>query len=259
MAVELASRSARPWWTREDVALYQGNCLAVLPTLSEKAMCIFADPPYFLSNGGVTCQAGRRVPVHKGDWDVSMGIEAVHGFNRAWLEACRDALDPNGTVWVSGTSHVIFSVGFAMQQLGFKILNAVTWFKNNAPPNLSCRYFTHSTETVLWAAPSTRARHKFNYRLMKEMGNGRQMRDVWQMRAPGPSEKQFGKHPTQKPLQLLERIVLASTDAGDLVLDPFCGSGTTGVAAQRAGRRFIGIEIEKPYLELARQRLLSAP
>lgn len=247
----------RPTWVcgDEDVRLYLGDSLALLPQFAGQAACIFADPPYFLSNGGVTCHAGRMVPVHKGDWDVSQGLEQVHAFNRTWLSACRDALDPNGTIWVTGTTHVIFSVGYAMQELGFKILNAITWFKSNAPPNLSCRYFTHSTETVLWAARSTRSKHRFNYSMMKEMGGGKQMRDLWQIQAPARSEKTFGKHPTQKPLRLLERIVLASTHPGDLVLDPFQGSGTTGVAAIRHGRRYVGIEIEGQYLDVSRQRL----
>jgi site-specific DNA-methyltransferase (adenine-specific) len=245
----------RPYWSTDAVTLYQGDCLALLPQLAVRATCIFADPPYFLSNGGITCHSGRRVSVHKGDWDVSGGLDEIHRFNHSWLSACRHVLEPDGTIWVSGTSHVIYSVGFAMQQLGFKILNSITWFKSNAPPNLSCRYFTHSTETILWAAPTANSKHRFNYQDMKSMNGGKQMRDVWQFQAPGAAEKAFGKHPTQKPTRLLERIILASTKPGDLVLDPFSGSGTSGVASIRHGRRYVGIELDPAYLELSRRRL----
>ena len=238
------------------VRLYQGDSLRILRAFPEGCVdLIFADPPYSLSNGGITCHAGRMVSVDKGDWDKAPGIEAVHSFNREWLSACQRVLASDGTIWVSGTTHVIFSIGHALQELGFKILNDITWFKTNAPPNLSCRYFTHSTEHIIWAAKSSRSKHKFNYALMKQMKDGKQMRDVWTMSAPGKGEKLHGKHPTQKPLALLERIIVASSHEGDLVLDPFVGSGTTAVAAVRTGRRSIGIELELEYLSLARARL----
>ncbi|MBA7674894.1 Modification methylase DpnIIB [subsurface metagenome] len=236
--------------------LFHGNCLELLPQFPRNSIdMIFADPPYFLSNGGITCHAGRMVSVNKGKWDVSKGIEENHKFNLAWLSACQQVLTENGAIWVSGTAHVIFSVGFAMQQLGFKILNDIIWFKPNASPNLSCRYFTHSTETVIWAAKNQRSRHTFNYELMKQLGNGKQMRNLWEILPPQAREKIHGKHPTQKPLKLLERILLASTNEGDVVLDPFNGSGTTTVATAKLNRKYIGIEISKEYLDLTINRL----
>jgi site-specific DNA-methyltransferase (adenine-specific) len=214
---------------------------------------IFADPPYFLSNGGITCHAGKMVAVHKGDWDKSQGAEENHNFNRAWLERCQKMLKPNGTIWVTGTHHVIFSVGYAMQQLGFKILNDIAWEKPNPPPNLSCRYFTHSTETLLWAAKNEKSKHTFNYLAMKA-ATGKQMKTVWRIAAPGRDEKTFGKHPTQKPVALVERCLLASTNEGDRVLDPFLGGGTTAVTCSRWYRLFIGIELDVTHLQLAARR-----
>jgi len=256
--------------------LYQGNCLAILDAIAAKFTplgagqvpdgcfdMIFADPPYFLSNGGITCHAGRMVSVHKGDWDSlaksfgasrSQGaMEMMHEFNRAWLERCQRVLKPNGTIWVTGTHHVIFSVGYAMQQLGFKILNDIAWEKPNPPPNLGCRCFTHSTETVLWAAKSEKSKHLFHYKAMKAV-TGKQMKTVWQFYPPGKAEKLFGKHPTQKPVALIERCLLASTNEGDFVLDPFLGGGTTAVACARTSRRFVGIELDITYLLLASNR-----
>jgi site-specific DNA-methyltransferase (adenine-specific) len=216
---------------------------------------IFADPPYFLSNGGITCHAGRMVSVKKGEWDKSRGPEANHNFNREWLARCQKLLKPNGTIWVSGTAHVIHSVGFAMQQLGFKLLNDITWVKPNPPPNLSCRCFTHATETIIWAAKSEKSRHYFDYKLMRQIAGGKQMKSVWEFLPPRRAEKAFGKHPTQKPVALLERIILASTKVDDLVLDPFMGSGTTGVACLNTGRQFVGVELEPAYVNLAMRRL----
>jgi len=252
-----------------NAILYQGNCLDVISALPEASVdMIFADPPYNLSNGGITCHAGRMVSVNKGEWDKSEGIEKDHEFAINWLTACRRVLRDDGTIWVSGTMHKIYSVGFALQQIGFKLLNDISWFKPNASPNLSCRYFTHSHETVLWAAKSEKSKHKFNYQLMKQIAGGKQMRslwmdinvedepqDIWSIPTPSGAEKKFGKHPTQKPLILIERIILASTDPGDTVLDPFTGSSTTGVAAIRYGRSFIGIDIDAEYLELSVKRL----
>jgi site-specific DNA-methyltransferase (adenine-specific) len=239
-----------------SVELFLGDCIELLSQIPEDHVdMIFADPPYFLSNGGITCHAGKMVSVNKGKWDKSKGAEQNHAFNAEWLKACQKALKPNGTIWVSGTTHIIHSVGYAMQQLGFKILNDIIWYKHNAPPNLSCRYFTHSTETVLWAAKSAKSKHYFNYALMKELNGGKQMRNVWEMGAPSSKEKTFGKHPTQKPVELLLRILLASTQEKDLVLDPFCGSSTTGVACLMLKRRYVGIEQDKDYLKLSIKRL----
>jgi len=239
--------------------LYHGNCLELLDAIAAKYPegrfdAIFADPPYFLSNGGISCHAGRMVKVDKGDWDKSRGPELNHEFNREWLLRCQRVLKPNGTLWVSGTHHVIFSIGYAMQQLGYKILNDIAWEKPNPPPNLSCRYFTHSTETVLWAAKNEQSKHRFNYAEMRKV-TGKQMKTVWTMTAPGGAEKTFGKHPTQKPVALIERCLLASTNAGDLVLDPFLGGGTTAVAAVRLKRGCVGIELDEQHAKLAEKRI----
>jgi site-specific DNA-methyltransferase (adenine-specific) len=243
---------------KHRIEIYQGDCLEILAAMPEGWVdVIFADPPYFLSNDGITCHAGRMVSVNKGEWDRSRGPDANHEFSRRWLAACQRALKPDGAIWVSGTSHVIHSVGFAMQQLGFKLLNDITWVKPNPPPNLSCRYFTHATETVIWAAKSRRSRHTFNYKLMRQLAGGRQMKSVWEILPPGPDEKRFGKHPTQKPVALLERILLASSNEGDVVLDPFLGSGTTAVAAFKLGRRCTGIEIDRKYVQVLIKRLVA--
>jgi len=278
--------------------LYRGNCFELLDAIAAKYPegrfdCIFADPPYFLSNGGITCHAGRMVKVDKGDWDKSRGPELNHEFNLEWLRRCQRVLKPNGTIWVTGTHHVIFSIGFAMQQLGFKILNDIAWEKPNPPPNLSCRYFTHSTETIIWAAKNEKSKHTFNYAAMKAV-TGKQMKTVWRRgefalvgtsyqpipagnlpdtpvgESPAPpedmgsiwtipppsgDEKTFGKHPTQKPIALVERCLLASTNEGDLVLDPFLGSGTTAVACIRLKRRCIGIDMDGAFVALAAKRV----
>ena len=243
---------------RHHARIYQGDCLDILAAIPESSVdLVFADPPYFLSNGGITCHAGRMVSVNKGEWDKSRGPGANHEFNRAWLAACQRVLKPNGSLWVSGTAHVIHSVGFAMQQLGFKLLNDISWVKPNPPPNLSCRYFTHSTETIIWAAKNSKSRHTFHYKLMKEINRGKQMKSVWEIRPPEPWEKKFGKHPTQKPVALLERILLASSNEGDLVLDPFSGSGTTLLAAFRLRRHALGCELSADFLTLSLRRICS--
>lgn len=242
------------------VWLYHTNCIEFMDGLIAKHPAgkfdtIFADPPYFLSNGGITCHAGKMVKVDKGKWDKSNGAEVNHEFNLSWLSRCQKLLKPNGTIWVSGTHHVIHSIGYAMQQLGMKILNNITWEKPNPPPNLSCRYFTHSTETLLWSAKNEQSRHCFNYDLMRKTNHGKQMKSVWSINAPRSDEKECGKHPTQKPVALLERIILASTDEGDLIFDPFSGSATTGIAAIKTNRRFVGTELELEFIELAVARL----
>jgi site-specific DNA-methyltransferase (adenine-specific) len=242
-----------------SVKLLKGDSIEILNQARESSVdMIFADPPYFLSNGGISCHAGKMVSVNKGKWDKSRGVEENHKFNLEWLKACQRVLKSNGTIWVSGTLHVIFSVGYAMQELGFKILNDITWEKPNPPPNLSCRYFTHSTETVLWAAKNAKSKHLFNYPRMREINGGKQMKTVWKFLAPSSDEKTFGKHPTQKPVELLERIIQASTNEGDLVLDPFCGSSTTGVASVLLDRKYVGIDLEQEYLDLSVKRLRRA-
>ena len=235
--------------------LFKEDSLKLLPSIPNESIdMIFADPPYFLSNGGITCYAGKMVSVNKGKWDVSNGIEDSHLFNLRWLQQCQRILKPNGTIWVSGTSHIIYSIGYAMQTLNYKILNDIAWFKVNPPPNLSCRYFTHSTETVLWAAKNKKSKHYFNYPLMKKLNNNKQMFSLWHIKAPGHDEKRYGKHPTQKPMKLLERIILASTREGATILDPFNGSGTTGIQAYLLERRYVGIDSEKEYLDLSIKR-----
>ncbi|HSD21097.1 MAG TPA: site-specific DNA-methyltransferase [Anaeromyxobacter sp.] len=254
-------------------ALVQGDCIEALEAMPPHSVdVVFADPPYMLSNGGTTCQSGRRSSVNKGQWDASRGIVEDHAFQTRWLTAVRRVLKPSGTIWVSGTQHVIFSIGFAMQEIGYHLLNTITWYKPNASPNLACRFFTHSTEILLWASPmKTRPLgHRFNYKAMKAENGGKQMRDLWQIPAsegeqvvwsvptPGPREKVHGRHPTQKPLALLERVLASSAAAGDLVLDPFSGSGTTGVAAVQAGCRFLGLERDPAYVDLAARRMRAA-
>ncbi len=250
--------SRKPYFEdkKHRAILFKEDCFDVLPKLPENSIdMIFADPPYFLSNGGITCHAGKMVSVNKGKWDISKGIEENYIFTQRWLRECQRVLTPNGTIWVSGTSHIIYTVGSAMQTLGYKILNDIAWFKVNPPPNLSCRYFTHSTETIIWAAKNKNSRHFFNYGLMKKMNNNKQMLSLWSIKAPGPLEKIYGKHPTQKPLELLNRIVLASTKSGDIILDPFNGSGSTGIAALKENRQYIGVELNQSYLDVSIKRL----
>jgi len=260
--VSSISKSDLPPAAFEDlqhgIRIYQGDCLKILAAIPEDSVdLVFADPPYFLSNGGITCHAGRMVSVNKGDWDKSKGADANHEFNRAWLAGCQRVLKPNGSIWVSGTSHVIHSVGFAMQQLNFKLLNDISWVKPNPPPNLSCRYFTHATETIIWAAKDKKSRYTFNYKHMKYLNSGKQMKSVWTIPPPETWEKRFGKHPTQKPVALLERILLAATNEGDLVLDPFLGGGTTAVSSLRAGRQVLGCDESSDSIDLSSRRICS--
>ena len=237
-----------------DFTLLAGDCTRLLPLIDFKFDMIFADPPYFLSNGGISVQSGKIVSVNKGEWDEGGTFDSVNEFNLQWIEQCRDKLKDNGSIWVSGTYHNIFSVANALQQLGFKILNVITWAKTNPPPNISCRFFTHSTEFVIWARKSKTEPHYYNYELMKRINGGKQMTDVWHLPAIARWEKSCGKHPTQKPLSLLVRIILASTAANSWILDPFAGSSTTGIAASLIGRRFLGIERDRDFLALSRAR-----
>lgn len=241
--------------------IIHGDSFKILPQIKPESIdMIFADPPYFLSNNGVTCKGGRMVSVNKGEWDkigkTETQIEDKHKYNRKWIRLCAKVLKPNGSIWISGTLHNIYSVGMALEQEGFKIINNITWQKTNPPPNLACRCFTHSTETILWAQKAEKkSKHYFNYSLMKELNGGKQMKDVWTGSLTKPAEKKAGKHPTQKPEYLLEKIIQASTLPGDIILDPFCGSGTTGVVATRFGRYFLGIDVEESYLNITKIRL----
>lgn len=237
-----------------DFTLLHGDCFQLLREFDFKFNCIFADPPYFLSNGGISYQAGKVVCVDKGDWDKGKSQQDMMEFNREWLSLCREKLKDNGTIWISGTYHNIFSVANCLTELGYKILNVVTWAKTNPPPNISCRYFTYSTEFIIWARKSQKRPHYFNYELMKLLNGNKQMPDVWQLPAIAPWEKSCGKHPTQKPLALLSRIIMASTQKGEWLLDPFAGSSTTGIAANLLNRRFLGIEQEREFVEISQNR-----
>lgn len=237
-----------------DFTIVNGDCFDILPRFDFKFDMIFADPPYFLSNGGISYQAGKVVCVDKGDWDKGGTPESIMEFNRRWLSLCRDKLKDNGTMWISGTHHNIFAIAALLTELHYKILNVITWAKTNPPPNISCRFFTYSTEFIIWARKSQKIPHKYNYSLMKAINDGKQMTDVWRLPSIGRWEKTCGKHPTQKPLALLTRIILASTDEHDWILDPFAGSSTTGIAANLCGRRYLGIEREEAFAALSAAR-----
>ena len=236
--------------------LINNDTFDTLKQFDEKSFdMIFADPPYFLSNNGITCSSGRMVSVNKGNWDKALSVNDKYEFNRKWIHECYRILKDEGTIWISGTLHNIYSIGMALEEEGFKILNNITWQKTNPPPNLACKTFTHSTETILWAKKDLKkVKYTFNYALMKELNNNKQMKDVWTTSLTKPSEKKNGRHPTQKPLEILERIILASTNENDLILDPFCGSSTTGIAAVKLKRNYIGIDNEKEYLDLSIRR-----
>ena len=240
--------------SNHDFNLLNGDTFELLPQFNFHFDMIFADPPYFLSNDGISVQAGKIVSVNKGEWDRGGSPEQIDDFNRRWIGLCRDKLKDDGTIWISGTYHNIFSVANNLTELGFKILNVITWAKTNPPPNISCRYFTYSTEFIIWARKSAKKPHQFNYEQMKQLNDDKQMTDVWRLPAIAPWEKTCGKHPTQKPLALLTRIILASTDKNAWVLDPFAGSSTTGIAANLVGRRFLGIEREREFAEISRKR-----
>ena len=244
------------YYEEDNFKLLEGDSLLLLKKLEEESIdMIFADPPYFLSGDGITCSGGKIVSVNKGEWDNKISIKEKHDFNKKWIRECKRVLKPNGTIWISGTMHNIYSIGMALEEEGFKIINNITWKKLNPPPNISCRCFVHSTETILWAKKDDKnAKYKFNYSEMREMNDGKQMKDVWETSLTKPNEKKCGKHPTQKPMELLEKIILASTDEGDLILDPFNGSGTTGIVASKLNRKYIGIEKEKEYLDLTIKR-----
>ena len=249
------------YFKRGDVKLLHGDSLELIPKIEKESVTtIFADPPYNLSNGGITCKAGKMVSVNKGNWDKSKGFDEDFKFTYEWIKRCTEILKPNGTIFISGTPHNIYQVGYALQSLGFKILNEISWYKPNAPPHLACRYFAHAHETIIWARKDEKAKHKFNYALMKEWDDkitpsGKQMRSVWHIPLTAKSEKTHGKHPTQKPIELLKRIIASTSDEGDLVFDPFNGSGTTGVVAQMLGRKYIGIDMDNNYLDITVRRL----
>lgn len=237
-----------------DFTLIKGDCVDTLSKFKFGFDMVFADPPYFLSGGGISYQSGQIVCVDKGEWDKPLTPEEMDAFNLRWIAACRNHMKDNATIWISGTHHNIFSVQQQLLRLGFKILNVITWAKTNPPPNISCRYFTYSTEFIIWARKLPKVAHYFNYELMKLLNGGKQMTDVWQLPAIGKWEKSCGKHPTQKPLSVLVRLIQASTKPGGWILDPFSGSATTGIAANLTGRRYLGLETEDEFLSMGRNR-----
>lgn len=252
----------KPYFDTENFKLYKADTFRFLKCIEDKSIdMIFADPPYFLSGDGISCHAGKQVLVNKGNWDKTKTIEDKIKYNRKWIKECRRTLKDDGTIWICGTFHNIYAVGIALELEGFSIINNITWQKKNPPPNIACRCFTNSTETIIWARKQLtnkkKGNHYFNYKLMKEMNNNKQMKDVWPICAPKKTEKKFGKHPTQKPIELLNRVILASTKENDLILDPFIGSGTTGIAAMINNRKFIGVDNNSEYLQIAKKRYLD--
>ncbi len=258
------AKNIKTVFQQHDFVLYHNDSLELMSNLPDNCVdMIFADPPYLLSNDGFSCQNGKMVGVNKGNWDKSNGFDEDLKFHEAWILACRRILKPEGSIWISGTYHSIYQCGFLLQKLDFHILNDISWFKPNAAPNLSCRFFTASHETLLWARKDKKAKHTFNYELMKDGPFSEdsikkpqtQMRSVWSIPTTAQREKEQGKHPTQKPLALLKRIILASTNPGNIILDPFNGSGTTGIAAKQIGqRKYIGIEMSQEYIDLTVKR-----
>lgn len=258
----------------ERFTLLKGDSFKLLKKIEPKSInFIFADPPYFLSSGGISCHSGKQVKVDKGDWDLTKSIEDKLKFHRKWISLCRDVLDDNGTIMISATLHSVYAIGVALEMEGFSIINNIIWQKTNPAPNLACRCFTHSTETIIWARKQLTAKkkgkHYFDYGSMKIENGGKQMKDVWEFEeseiepeiftcATTPArEKKCGKHPTQKPIKLLERLITAATKEGDIILDPFNGSGTTGVVATSMNRQYIGIDSEKEYLIITKNRILA--
>jgi site-specific DNA-methyltransferase (adenine-specific) len=259
LLLQIINMYIKTYYNAENFCLIEGDSLKILRNIKSNSIdMIFADPPYFLSGDGITCISGKMKSVKKGKWDEKVNIDSKHKFNRKWIKLCKEILKDNGTIWVSGTMHNIYSIGMALEQEGFRIINNITWKKLNPPPNISCRAFTHSTETILWAKKDKKnAKHKFNYNVMKNINDGKQMKDVWETSLVKPSEKKYGKHPTQKPIEVLKKIILASTDENDLILDPFNGSGTTGIACALLNRKYIGIDNVSDYLETTKKRYLQ--
>ncbi len=248
-----------PYFKSKDknFTLLHGNTIDLLPQFDFEFDMIFADPPYFLSNDGLTIKNGKITIVNKGKWDKSQGLDYLNKFNCKWLSLIREKMKDNATIWITGTMHNIFSIGQILTELNFKILNIITWQKTNPPPNFSCRYFTHSTEYIIWARKHEKVPHCFNYKLMKSFNNNKQMKDVWTFPAIAPWEKSCGKHPTQKPLSVLNRLILASTQQGAWILDPFTGSSTTGIAANLLERKFLGIDLETEFLDISIKRKIE--
>ncbi len=233
--------------------LYLGDCIEIMKKLERnKIDLIFADPPYFLSNDGKSIRSGKVVSVNKGDWDKKDNYENVDSFTYNWLKECHRILKYDGTIWVSGTHHNVFDIERNMKKIGFNIINIVIWHKSDPPPLIYKNKFRFSYEFIIWAKKGSK--HYFNYDEMYGVNN-QEMEDVWLMDAVQMSEKKHGYHPTQKPEKLLERIIKASSKEGDIVLDPFLGSGTTCYVAKRLNRKYIGIEKEEKYFNIAIKRI----
>lgn len=243
--------------TDKNFSLYKGDSLQILSQISNQFDMIFADPPYFLSNGGKKIQGRRMVSVNKGEWDKKKSSDDIDKFNQEWINQCKPLLKDNGTIWVCGTYHNIFSVEKCLRNAGFRIINIITWQKSDPTPTWGNLHFNFSSEYIIWAKKTPMANHYFNYELMKQLNGGKLMPDVWKLPTVGLWEKTCGKHPTQKPLRLLYRIILASTKVGDIILDPFAGSSTTGIAANLLGRKFIGIEQDEDFLLLGKKRKMD--
>jgi len=244
--------------------ILQGDCIAEMARLPDKSVdMIFADPPYNLQLGGDLFRPeGSRVDAVDDEWDKFESLAAYDGFTRDWLEQARRILKDDGTIWVIGSYHNIYRVGSLLQDADFWILNDIVWRKSNPMPNFRGTRFTNAHETLIWCAKDEKARYTFNYRAMKAMNDDLQMRSDWLLPICAGSERVKGDdgskaHPTQKPEALLYRILLACTKPGDVVLDPFFGTGTTGAVARRLGRRWIGIEKETSYVKVARERIAS--
>lgn len=232
----------------------QGDSMEQIGCVTHKVDTIFADPPYFLSKGYSACINGTWKSFEKGEWDRERNLDYINDFNRKWLSACRKVLKDDGTIWVCGTYHNIFSVASCLTELGYKILNIIVWQKSDAKPTLSRNYFNFTTEYIVWARKCEKVPHYFNCDLMEQINGGARMPDVWRIPFVASWEMKCGKHPTQKPLRLLYRIILTSTHEGDTILDPFAGSCTTGIAANLLGRKFIGIDQSKEFLDLGIRR-----
>lgn len=239
---------------KKEFEIVHGDTMLQLPKLQGQFDMIFADPPYFISGGGKTIRGKRVVVANFGEWDKTRPDKEKDEFNYQWLSLCREKLKDNGTIWVSGTFHNIYSVARCMTDLGYKILNVITWQKIDPPPSLTGTRFNFSSEYIIWAAKSANSKYYLNFDLMTKLNGGKQMSDVWKLPSVGMWEKHCGKHPTQKPLRLLYRIILASTRQGDTILDPFAGSCTTGIAANVLGRKFVGIDQNQEYLDYGIRR-----
>lgn len=238
----------------KEFILYQGDSMNLIGGIGKQVDIIFADPPYFLSKNISRCINGTWKSFEKGEWDRVASFDKIDNFNKTWLSECRKVLKDNGTIFVSGTYHNIFSVASCMIELGYKILNIICWQKSDAKPTLSRNYFSFTAEYIVWARKCENIPHYFNCDLMEQMNGGKRMTDVWRIPFLSSWELKCGKHPTQKPLRLLYRIILASTHEGDTILDPFAGSCTTGIAANLLGRRFIGIDQSQEYLDYGIRR-----